>query len=103
MRVSLESASIHLEGYLGRNGYVARLPEGGLARARELPGLDWAAPYHPGLRIAPEILGLDEDDPRSSVPLLLLATSGADDDSFRPGVGYWILTFQPGLTLLVAP
>jgi len=32
-----------------------------------------------------------------------LATGGADDDSFQPARGYWLLTYQPGLALLVGP
>ena len=29
------------------------------------------------------------------------APSGADDDSLRPWYGYWLLTYQPGLSLIV--
>jgi hypothetical protein len=78
MRERLRIAGISLEGYLGRNGYIAYLPEEGLSRARAVPGLAWAAPYHPGLRIAPAISAVRRDDSRSSIPLLLLTYQGVD-------------------------
>ncbi len=78
MRAALQGAGIELAAFLGGDGYVAIVPEGGLAAARALRGIEWVSPYHPGLRISPDIAAIESDDPRAVVPVTLTLFPGSD-------------------------
>jgi len=69
---------IRLASPIGSDGYIAWLPAGGLARADDLAGLAWAAPYHPDLRMAPEIAAVTADDPRPLIPIIVHVFAHAD-------------------------
>jgi subtilisin family serine protease len=71
IREALTNAGIDLAVFIGGSGYIALLPEGGLDKARAVRGIEWAAPYHPGLRLSPAIAAIAIDDARATIPLSL--------------------------------
>ncbi|UCF68722.1 MAG: S8 family serine peptidase [Acidobacteriota bacterium] len=80
-RAAREEASargIRLCAPLGRGGFLAWLPPGGLATTSGLDRLAWAAPYHPGLKLAPEVAAVGSDDPRDTFPVTVHVFSHAD-------------------------
>ena len=77
-REAAEARGIRVEAYLGDGGFVGTLPHGGIDRATGLEGLQWSAPYHPGLRIAPSVLALSELDSRETIPITVHLFSHAD-------------------------
>jgi len=68
---------------LGGYAALVNLPPRGINEIGAVPGLAWAAPYHPGLRIGPDIAAVSPDDPRKVVPVTIRLLPGAD-------VGYFV-------------
>ena len=78
VREAARKAGIRLVAYVGNGAWVAWLPAGGTSAARRLPGFAWAAPYHPGLRIAAGLAAIAADDPRERIALTLHLFPHAD-------------------------
>jgi len=71
---------IRLTAPLGRDAYVAWLPAGVSKRLEMFRELAWWTPYHPGLRLAPELLAMTADDPREVVPITVHVFAHVDLD-----------------------
>jgi len=80
VRDRIESRGIRLSAPLGPDSFIAWLPQGGIEMAGRIKGVEWAAPYHPGLRIAPELLSVTEGDPRARIPITLHLFAHVDPD-----------------------
>lgn len=99
IRAAAEARGIRLAIPLGGGGFIAWLPPGGLGRTAGLPGLAWAAPMHPGLRIAPEVAAIEAGDPRPVIPLTLHVFAGADLADLRlrlEALGLKVSASRPG-------
>ncbi|MEN8150873.1 MAG: hypothetical protein ABFS86_13705, partial [Planctomycetota bacterium] len=73
-----ESLGIRLVSPLGNSSWMVWLPEGGPELARQLPAFSWVAPYHPGLKIAPDLARIDGTGPGDRIPLMIEIASHAD-------------------------
>jgi hypothetical protein len=71
-------ARVDLAVWLGDDACIALLPAGGLDTARTLPHLEWSAPYHPGLRMAPALLAITDEHPKKRLALTVHLLPSAD-------------------------
>ncbi|UCF67116.1 MAG: S8 family serine peptidase, partial [Acidobacteriota bacterium] len=78
MREAAHRAGVRFVAPLAADGFIVVLPEGGLAKVAALSGVAWSAPYHPALRIAPEIAAITSDDQRAVVPVSIDLIAGTD-------------------------
>ncbi|HHN74645.1 MAG TPA: hypothetical protein ENK10_05385 [Acidobacteria bacterium] len=76
IRTRLEGAGLTVLAWLGPRALIGELTAGRSEAVRALPEVAWIAPYHPGLRLAPEIAALTASAPRPRIPVVieLLAT-----------------------------
>ncbi len=63
---------------LGSEGLLLWLPAGATEALTRLPGVAWTAPYRPELRIDPDLQGVEDDDPRDTIPVTLRLLRGTD-------------------------
>ncbi len=78
LRTRLAARGIHVESVLGHRGLLVQLPEGGFPGSSTFPGVRWLAPYHPGLRIAPQLLEGAATGAQRVIPVTLHVFSEAD-------------------------
>ncbi|MDQ7089020.1 MAG: S8 family serine peptidase [Acidobacteriota bacterium] len=70
-RTRLENAGARVAAWLGPRSLIATLAPGRLEAVRALPEVAWLAPFHPGLRLAPELAAVQADDPRRRIPVVI--------------------------------
>lgn len=80
---ALAAAGARLAAYVGNDAFIAWVPPGGLQPIQRLQGIDWVAPYHPGLRIAPGLAAIAAEDPDARIAITLHLFPHADVGSVR--------------------
>ena len=70
-RAAVAGRGMRLIAPLDAHSFLAMLPPGAARQAAGIPGLLWAAPYEPALRIAPEIAIVQATDTRERIPVTL--------------------------------
>lgn len=78
VRASATAAGLRLAAPVQADAYLAWIGPGALERARGLTGVEWIVPFHPGLRIAPEVAAVAPQDPRDVVPVTVHLFAHAD-------------------------
>lgn len=88
----LASKGAHLAAPLGPRAFVAWLEEAALPGLESLTAVAWIAPYHPGLRVAPEIAAIGPEDARPVVPVSLELLPGSDTRAVARRLERWGIT-----------